>query len=191
MDVIAHSEYGLLNHTMADLVMGQTHAYKGTLYRFAEYAFSKSADFLSGQGTMKCGTRYGAAKTFPIVYGSTDCHLALRETCEAYKYFGITTPPLNHVIRAFEVSLTVTLDLSSADIRKALGVTRKTLSEENWRKDRNAGIESLTQAIGRAAHTNGIQALLVPSKYSNKQHNVAIFPSNVDGTAYIKLLSDQ
>ncbi len=156
MDVTEHAEYGRLCRAIADLVGGHAFEYKHILYRCPKYAFAKSADFLGGQGTMQWGTRFGAAKTFPIVYGSTDPHLALDEACQEYRYHNISLPPLNHVMRAFDCLLTTTLDLRAAEICKLLGVTCKTLSEENWRKERDAGKESFTQAIGRAANANGV-----------------------------------
>lgn len=55
------------------------------------------------------------------------------------------------------------LDLTSIRIRRTLGVTLKELAEEDWRKLLQAGQESSSQALGRAASVNGASGLLVRS----------------------------
>ena len=53
------------------------------------------------------------------------------------------------------------------------------LKREDWREENDSGRESLTQAIGRAAHAARIQGLLVPSSQLPKQTNLIVFPDRL------------
>jgi len=73
------------------------------------------------------------------------------------------------------------LNLTHADLRRALDLTLSELAAEDWRKLQAAGKESLTQVIGRAvAETNG-SGLLARSATVHRGVNVVIFPSTCRG----------
>jgi len=100
---------------------------------------------------------------------------------------------MHHVIRSFECDLTKTLDLTSPHICALLGVSVNKIKTSDWRKAINAGKESVTQAIGRAAVESGLEALLVPSMHADKDFNVVIFPDNLnrqDSVRYVPLTND-
>jgi hypothetical protein len=77
---------------------------------------------------------------------------------------------------AIEAQLAGGLDLSSAGIRRTLGGTLKELAAADWRKLMQAGKESSSQALGRAAVGNGASGLLVRSAAVPSGINVAVFP---------------
>jgi len=51
---------------------------------------------------------------------------------------------------------------------------------EDWIGAQNANQESLTQAIGRAAHAAGLEAVLVPSSAFKTGKNLVWFPENLE-----------
>lgn len=190
--IAEHPEYAQLAGKIAQLVGSETKSYNALLYRFSERKYSRTRDFLNGAGAKQHGSRYGAPGAFPIVYGSTSPDLAMDEVSMNYKRYGLP-PVFNHVVRTLECELIVTLDLTCPAIRKKLGVSRRLLVQgcfaaDGWRTWQDQGKESLTQAIGHAAHSYRIQALLVPSEHSVRHHNVAIFPDMLDWGAHVKLL---
>ena len=77
---------------------------------------------------------------------------------------------------AIEAQLVRMLDLTSAGIRRTLGVTLKELAAEDWRKLMLAGKESSSQALGRAGTANGVSGLLVRSAAVTLGINVVVFP---------------
>ncbi len=133
---------------------------------------------------------FGLKGRYRILYGSTSPELAMQEVLAAYKYFGIQCPSMHHVIRSFECDLTYTVDLASPHIRALLGISLNRIKKSDWRKAISAGKESLTQAIGRTAVEIGMEALLAPSMYADKDFNVVIFPDNLhrkDSVRYVSL----
>jgi len=62
------------------------------------------------------------------------------------------------------------LGLTSAGIRRTLGVTLKELAAEDWRKLLQAGQESSSQALGRAGSATGASGPLVRSAAVNHRN---------------------
>ena len=190
MKVAAHPEYERLRATLAERIDAITEPCHRFLYRFSKSEFAESAEFLSGRGTLIWGTRFGAAGTYPILYGSTSHQLALEEVFDEYRKYGIQTPPLDHVVRSFECCPPTTLNLCSENVLKVLDLPSSVIVAEDWREDRDSGREALTQAVGRAARANGVQALVVPSRLSATDRNVAIFCDTLGRGTFIRLVSD-
>jgi len=109
------------------------------------------------------------------VYGSTTDTTALEECKANDRYYGVQTRGPRLLV-AIEAHLTGVLDLTSAGIRRSLGVTLKELAAEDWRKLLAAGQESSSQALGRAGAANGASGLLVRSAAVPLGINVAAFP---------------
>lgn len=193
MGVHPYPEYDRLRDIIADLCKREVRPCCVRLYRFASHDFAHDKTFLSGEGALFCDTRFGLKGNYRILYGSISPELAMQEVLAAYKYFGIQCPSMHHVIRSFECDLTKTLDLTSPHICVLLGVSVNKIKRSDWRKAINAGKESVTQAIGRAAVESGLEALLVPSMHADKDFNVVIFPDNLnrqDSVRYVPLTND-
>ncbi len=153
--------------------------WSGTLFRFQTVDFPSSKDILSGKGAAGRGGRWNPP-SYATVYGSTTEITALEECKATDRYYGIVTqsPRLLVTIKAH---LTRVLNLTHADLRRALDLTLSELAAEDWRKLQAAGKESLTQVIGRAvAETNG-SGLLARSATVHRGVNVVIFPSTCRG----------
>lgn len=111
----------------------------------------------------------------PVVYGSTDEKVAVAEATASDAYYGLISrkPRLFVCIR---LKLTRLLDLSSLDTLRALGLRLKDIQTEDWRKLHDAGHESLTQCIGRAASDWGAEGILCRSARVKGGLNLAWFP---------------
>lgn len=79
------------------------------------------------------------------------------------------------------------LDLTNEDVRRRVKVSEQMLSED-WRKQNDAGQESLTQSLGRAAREEGLEAILVPSAADPSGKNIAWFPANLQRESVVEIL---
>ena len=148
--------------------------WKGTFFRFQTIDFPAAKDVLSGDGARVHGGRWNQPG-LATVYGSTTDSAALEECKANDRYYGVQAKAPRLLV-AIEAQLAKLLELTSAGIRRTLGVTLKELAAEDWRKLMQAGKESSTQALGRAAVGSGASGLLVRSAAVSSGINVAIFP---------------
>ena len=148
--------------------------WSGTFFRFQTIDFPAANDVLSGNGARMHGGRWNQPG-LATVYGSTTDTTALEECKANDRYYGVQTKGPRLLV-AIEAQLAGVLDLASAGIRRTLGVTLRELAAEDWRKLMQAGKESSSQALGRAALGNGASGLLVRSAAVPSGINVAVFP---------------
>jgi RES domain-containing protein len=165
-------------------------SYDGTVYRSAPPKWAAGRDMLTGGGSVKAGARFNAAGSFPMVYGSTTPELAMIESLAFQRRAGLPVEQaLPLVFKAIQVKVERLLDLTDAAVLTALGVTADQLLTEMWWLARLRGEESLTQALGRAAHANRIQALRVASAYSVAHgHNILLLPDHILPPSRLKVL---
>ena len=152
-------------------------SWAGTLYRFQTVDYPTPEDVLSGLGAKRRGGRWNPPG-LAVVYGSTTDTTALQECKATDHYYGIVTRSPRLVI-AVEARLKRVLNLTSASVRAQLGVTLTELRAEDWRKLLQAGRESLTQTLGRAAFHAGASGIVAPSTAEALGVNVAIFRDNL------------
>jgi len=145
---------------------------------------------LTGAGSMKAGARFNAAGSFSMVYGSTTPELAMIESLAFQRRAGLPVErALPLVFKAISVKVERLLDLSDAPVLAVIGVTADQLLSEAWWLARLRGEESLTQAVGRAAHANRLQALRVASAHSATHgHNVLVLPEHISPPSELKVL---
>jgi len=189
MKVNEHPEYPRLNSAMA--VAGR-HAinWTGVIYRSAPPKWSAGRNMLTGAGSVKSGARFNAAGSFPIVYGSTTPELAMIESLAFQRRAGLPVEramPL--VFKAISVNVERLLDLTALTVLTALDLTIDQLNADTWWLSRLRGEESLTQAVGRAAHARRIQAVRVTSAHSTAHgHNVLLLPDHIAPPSGLKVL---
>ena len=92
--------------------------------------------------------------------------------------------PVEHamplVFKAISVNVERLLDLLNSDVLASLGTTLDQLRTDKWWLSRALGEESLTQAVGRAAHACGVQAILAPSAHTASHgHNLIVLPDHL------------
>ena len=151
--------------------------WSGSFYRSATPRYAGSADLLSGFGARKHGGRWNPAGAFSAVYGSSSPETAVAEALATFRHYGIPiSDAMPRVIVALEAKLDAVLDLTDPRTRSLLKVSRRALREEPWRERQEAGIEALTQAIGRAAHEAGFDGLRAPSAPVSAGWNLVVFP---------------
>jgi RES domain-containing protein len=148
--------------------------WSGTLFRFQTVDFPAAKDILSGKGAAGRGGRWNPPG-YATVYGSTTDSTALDECKANDRYYGIPTKGPRLLV-AIEARLTRVLDLTNANIRRALNLTLTELAAEDWRKLLASGKESLTQAIGRAVAETGGSGLRSRSATVHRGVNAAVFP---------------
>jgi len=62
---------------------------------------------------------------------------------------------------------------------------------EDWRKVNDSGHESESQALGRAAHDIGAEAILAPSARVAHGVNLIYFPESLLGLGKVEVLGEQ
>jgi hypothetical protein len=101
----------------------------------------------------------------------------MAETLQYFRYHRIPiVKAMPRLFVAIKVSVSRSLDLRDSDRLRTLGVSHQEILDTDWRLEISAGEESLTQAIGRAAFSIGIEALLTPAAAERTGTNAAIFP---------------
>jgi RES domain-containing protein len=148
--------------------------WRGCFFRFQTIQFPTAKDILSGAGARQRGGRWNPPGLASI-YGSTSDTAALEEAKANDRYYGLETKTPRLVV-AINAQVGHMLDLASPAIRRQLGITLAELAGEDWRKLLQAGQESLSQALGRAAASTGASGLLVRSAAVRRALNVIIFP---------------
>jgi RES domain-containing protein len=148
--------------------------WSGMFFRFQTVDFPAAKDVLSGEGARMRGGRWNQPG-FATIYGSITDTTALEECKANDRYYGVETKSPRLLV-AIEAQLVGMLDLTAAGIRRTLGVTLKELAAEDWRKLLQAGQESSSQALGRAASATGASGLRARSAAVAQGINVAVFP---------------
>jgi RES domain-containing protein len=189
MNVEEHPEYSRLQVAMKGAAR-QAVGWAGVIYRSAPPKWAAGRDMLTGAGSMKSGGRFNAAGTFPMVYGSTTPELAMIESLAFQRRAGLPVErALPLVFKAISVKVERILDLTDAGVLTALGLTVTQLPTEQWWLARLRREESLTQAVGRAAHAQGIQALRVASAHSaDHGHNILLLSDHISPPSELKAL---
>ena len=68
-----------------------------------------------------------------------------------------------------------------------LGVSKKRLLRNDWRRDVSLGRVPLTQQVGLAAFQSGLEGLLVPSAAEKKETNLLLFPDNFSSDSRVSM----
>jgi hypothetical protein len=104
-----------------------------------------------------------------------------------YKFAPIEFRP--KVIVGVRLNLANVMDLANLHSSKARPWLRlDELLAEDWRKTNDAGRESQSQALGRAAHDVGAEALLVPSARVKTCANLVFFPESLFDASKAEIL---
>ncbi len=155
-------------------------AWQGSIYRVTTLDYPDPKSILAGKGSFLHGGRWNAMGSFPAVYGSTTDTVAVQESRANAEYAGIPYPfRIPRLVVAVDLRLERVLDLTSAKVRRRLGVLLEELRREDWRKVQEQGFEATTQALGRAALHAGAEGVLAPSARIREGINLVFFPQNL------------
>jgi len=156
------------------------HSWAGTVFRSVELEFARSGKLLDGKGSLKHGSRWTASGAFRSVSLCMDSQVADQEAIQRATYYGWSGDLLRPRVRvAVTVRLRKVMELAGETKAGPAGVMLPELLTEDWRKVNDAGKESLSQALGRAAHKAGAEALLAPSAVVGGVFNLVVFVENL------------
>jgi RES domain-containing protein len=180
-DISDHPDVHLLLRRVATLV-ARANSLREVVFRCSEPAYATKVDLLAGEGSRRYGGRWNPPSSFAIVYAAFSLTTALAEVMANHRYYGLNpADALPRTIVAVDVKLGRVLDLTDGAVRKTLGVSATRMRGDDWRKLNRHGAESLTQAIGRAAYENDLEALIVPA--CDGGSNIVWFPGNLQATS--------
>lgn len=179
----ARNPKGILNHPDSEAVhkavralVVEVSSYSATLYRVCETDYATQPDLLSGEGSKKCGGRWNIPGGARTVYLSTSLNGALDETLGvSSKYGWDPADRLPVTLVAVDVKVRRALDITSAKVRRRLGITIAAMVSADWKSENRQGRETISQCLGRAAVAEGIQAIVVPSAARRGVINVNVF----------------
>ncbi len=188
--VTAHPDFDRLADACIAIENDAAQPFAGIGFRFASLKYAKSTDLLNGLGAKASGGRINAKGTFPVIYTSTDPLTATAETFQNFASFGFDTKKLKpRILVGIELKISVVLDLCDRDIRRRLKVTLADLAEAWW-PVQESGCEALTQAIGRAAHDAGFEAVKLPSARRKPGVNVNVIRGNIRKGSVVRVLAE-
>jgi len=161
--------------------------FKGTIYRVTTLKYRDPRTILFGEGSFRNGGRWNAIESFRAVYGSTEDVVAVAESRANAEYANLPYPfRETRLVVAVDVDLARVIDLTSAATLSALGIKENELWED-WRKIQEQGVESFTQALGRAIFAAKGEGLLALSARVAKGTNIAYFPENKEKGSKVRL----
>lgn len=173
MDVSQHPEFDRILEAMKTC---QGSAWTGIAYRSASPRYASGPDLVSGVGSRRYGARWNPKGAFSAVYVSLDLETAMVETIAHHRYYGIPVHrALPRTFVAVEFELSAILRVDDAGVQSRLGLSGDQLRED-WRRIQDAGQEAISQAVGRAAWTLGLEGLMVPSACRADGVNLVVFP---------------
>ncbi len=153
---------------------------RDTFFRATHPKYADAPNLLSGTGTMLHGSRWCTAGVGPVVHAVDTPENAVSESLAARRHFGLPDrDELPLVIRSINCRLRDVLDLTDGTIRTSIRVSENRMREADWRSDNHAGLEALTQAIGRAAIHAGFEGLLAPSAPIDQATTGVFFVNNL------------
>jgi RES domain-containing protein len=183
----AHPHYKTI-HTALQRTLPSAIAFHGILYRACDPMYANTRDLLTGEGSQKYGGRWNAPAKAATIYLAQSIEGAIAESLGLPSHYGFDSAKrLPLTLIAIDAVLELVIDLTSADLRKSMGVTVAEMIGCDWRNENAAGRESLPQAIGRAAFELGAHGITVPSAVKRTFRNLNVFPANFSVNCQLKI----
>lgn len=152
-------------------------AWKGQVYRHHAPRYA----VLDGLGAREHGGRWNPPHSFPVVYTATDRGTVDAEFVRLARRSGMAPAALlPRRLSTVSVDLHRVLDLTSASVRRRLGVTREMLRDED---------PTLTRSIGQAAQFLGFEAILAPGAAGGTV--LAIFAADLAPDSRVERVADE
>jgi RES domain-containing protein len=151
--------------------------WSGIVYRGTRTEFAGDDDFLSGDGSLFHGGRWNAPEVCRAVYTSLEHTTVVEEASAGARQFGILDA-LPMTIRAVRCGLHLVVDFTTEAAPAALALDLAAVMAEEWRARNREGSEALSQALGYACDSVGLEGMVVPSALGSSS-NLVIFPDNL------------
>ncbi len=172
MKVRPHPRYRELVQRLGRINL-QPATWSGITFRSVELRHAAADQIVSGEGSFRCGGRWNAPDTFPVIYSSTRPATAVEEAYQLAADYELAPDDLQpRVICAIDWDLALVLDLTGGTM------TWMNLTEwiqEDFRRVNDSGSETLAQAFGRAARNAGVSSILCPSARVRGGVNLVVF----------------
>jgi RES domain-containing protein len=164
--------------------------WRGIAFRAAPLEYARIAKLLDGMGSLKFGGRWSTAGTFPAVNLALTQAAAIAESGANFTYYNFAPGDVRpKVLVGVQLRLEKVIDLTNpGGLAEELQPGMDQLLAEDWRAANDAGHESQTQALGRAAHDLGAEALLAPSARVPGAKNLIYFPDTSTSRATVTIL---
>lgn len=154
--------------------------WQGKFFRCASPEWARSEALVDGEGSRHFGGRWNRPGGTLVVYGSLTPEAALAESLANSRRLGIRDADvMPRVIAAAEAELSKVLDLTEPATLERLRLDLRDLLDPDWQAAVADGFECVSQAVGRAAASVGMEGMLVPSKISAAAVNLVVFPENL------------
>jgi RES domain-containing protein len=164
--------------------------WRGIAFRAAPLEFSRLAKLLDGVGSLRFGGRCSAAGSFRAVNLSLTQQGAIDESGAVFSYYNFAAQDVKpKVIVAVRLRLEKVVDLRRLRTTKWLSMAE--LLSEDWRKVHDSGYESESQALGRAVHDIGAEALITPSARVEGVENLVFFPESITRAGSVEILGKE
>ena len=161
--------------------------WKEITFRSVDLDHASPDQILTGEGSLKFGSRWNAPGVFPVVYSSTRPGTAREEAFLLAADYRLKPDDLKpRIICGIEWHLSSVLNLTSADLPAWLNLPE--WMHENFESINDSGFETLCQAFGRAARNSGVVALLCPSARLAKGVNLVVFRDRLRKADRMRLL---
>ncbi len=113
----------------------------------------------------------------------------MEETLAHSRYYSLpvhTSMPRTFVAMAF--SLTSVIDLTDGELRQILRISENRLLDCDWHASETTPV---TQEVGRAIYSAGLEAILVRSAADRTGRNLVIFVDNLCATSTLEVVSPE
>lgn len=111
----------------------------------------------------------------------------MAESLSFYRYYGLpVSAAMPRVFVALNFHLGAVIDLSDGSVRRQLRISEKALLSCDWRKP-VPGELPLSQRIGQAAASAGIEGLRIRSAAAPDGENLVVFPENLQADSTIRV----
>jgi RES domain-containing protein len=164
---------------------------QGVAFRFADLDFAGPTKLLNGSGSKGRGGHW-SPRGIAAACASRDPDTAMAEVQAHNRYY--KTPveegfPL--AIVAFRFRLQRALDLFDERVETLLLDFLDRMAVEDWREAQRTKGESTTQAVGRLAWKEGVEALVVPSYAIAGGVNIVVFPDRLLEGSMLEIINPE
>ena len=166
--------------------------WQGVAFRATPLQYARVAKLLDGRGALRFGGRWSAPGTFRAVNLSLSQETAIAESKSNFEHYNLPADIRPKVVVGVRLSLRKVLNLSATNgVGAEPWIRLSSLLSEDWHEANDAGCESMSQALGRAAHDRGADGLLVPSSRVRGSTNLVFFPESLIDEASAEVLGEE
>ena len=180
MTIKLHPDRPKLEARLMGLGKSLDSKFEGQLFRFINPAYSKASDNVDGAGALHADGRWNLTGPPRLSYTAMAPETALAEALAHVRYYRLPlSKALPRVLVGLRLKAQRVLDLRDGKVRKALRLSEGTIKKLDWRAENQKGMETITQAWGRAFAVAGYEAVIVPSAADLNGTNVLVYPENM------------